>query len=101
MSATTPLVCHKCWRKAPSHHEPCEHALQVATAAKVAALGPVEEALRKNPLIAMFLDQGFWHAHHVDLTIRYNGEDRKFEADWLKDIWYAVRERQATTGAAS
>lgn len=54
-------------------------------------LKAVEAALRKNPLIAMFLDQGFWHAHHVDLMIRYNGEDKHFEADWIKDIWYAVR----------
>lgn len=50
----------------------------------------VEVALRRNPLIAMFLDQGFWHAHHVDIVIRYNGEDRRYEADWIKDIWYSA-----------
>jgi hypothetical protein len=56
-------------------------------------LEQVEAALRKNPLIAMFLDQGFWHAHHVDVVIRQDGQDRRYEADWIKDIWYIVRRR--------
>lgn len=56
-------------------------------------LGQVEAALRKNPLIAMFLEQKFWHAHHVDMVVRYNGEDRRYEADWIKDIWYTVLRR--------
>lgn len=59
-------------------------------------LGQVEAQLRKNPLIARFLDQEFWHAHHVDVVIRYNGEDKRYEADWIKDIWYIVRRRGLT-----
>lgn len=56
-------------------------------------LAQVEKALRKNPLIAQFLDVGFWDAHHVDMTIRHNGQDKHFEADWLVDLWYIVRRR--------
>jgi hypothetical protein len=63
-------------------------------------LGQVEAALRKNPLIAMFLDQGFWHAHHVDIVIRQDSKDRHFEADWIKDIWYIVRRRGLTATQA-
>jgi hypothetical protein len=63
-------------------------------------LAQVEAALRKNPLIAMFLDQRFWHAHHVDMVIRYNGKDERFEADWIKDIWYVVVRRGLTATQA-
>jgi hypothetical protein len=50
----------------------------------------LESRLRRNPLISKFLDQGFWHAHHVDIVIRYNGKDCRYEADWIKDLWYLV-----------
>lgn len=26
------------------------------------------------------------HAHHVDVIVRINGEDRAFQADWLKHL---------------
>ena len=32
------------------------------------------------------------HAHHTDLVIRINGEDRHYEADWLR---YLVPETAA------
>ena len=57
----------------------------------------IEKALRKNPLIARFLDVGFWSAHHVDITIRHNGKDKHYEADWIKDLWYIVRRRGLST----
>lgn len=48
-------------------------------------------AMVKSRLFQQFLQQKFWHAHHVDVVWRYNGQDVREEADWLKDIWYAVR----------
>lgn len=46
----------------------------------------------RSKLFQQFLEQDFWHAHHVDLVWRYNGEDVHEEADWLKDVWYALRD---------
>lgn len=48
-------------------------------------------ALVKSRLFRQFMQQGFWHAHHVDLVWRYNGEDVREQADWLKDLWYRLR----------
>lgn len=75
---------------------------QSETAATVVpdVLAQVEAALRKNDLIGRFLDQGFWHAHHVDIVIRQDGQDRRFEADWIKDLWYIVRRRGLTATQA-
>jgi hypothetical protein len=47
--------------------------------------------LIRSRLFQTFLGQGFWHAHHVDLVWRYNGQDVREEADWLKDLWYAIK----------
>lgn len=47
--------------------------------------------LFRSRLFQKFLEQGFWHAHHVDLVWRFNGEDVREEADWLKDVWYAIK----------
>lgn len=75
------LQCLEAARTAPSETE------------RLNVVGQVEKALRKNPLIGQFLDQGFWSAHHVDIVIRHNGQDHRYEADWIKDIWYVVRRR--------
>lgn len=56
-----------------------------------AKLDSIEKACKRDALFKKFLDQGFWHAHEVDLIWRYNGEDRRHEADWLKSIFYALR----------
>jgi len=72
--------------------EAAEKSAQSSTAS-APVLAQVEAALRKNPLIAKFLDQGFWHAHHVDIVIRHDGVDLRYEADWIKDLWYIVRRR--------
>lgn len=53
--------------------------------------GVVEASMRKDKRINQFLNQGFWHAHHVDIVWRMDGKDIGAEADWLKDIWYALR----------
>ena len=59
-------------------------------------LDSIEKACKRDALFKKFLDQGFWHAHEVDLIWRYNGEDRRHEADWLKSIFYALKhEREA------
>ena len=55
--------------------------------------GALLDACSKSRLFSMFLRQGFWHAHHVDLVWRYNGKDVREEADWLKDVWYLCKER--------
>lgn len=52
---------------------------------------PVLEECRKSRLFAQFLDQGFWHAHHVDLVWRHDGKEVREEADWLKNLWYLLR----------
>ena len=56
-----------------------------------AKLDSIEKACKRDALFKKFLDQGFWHAHEVDLIWRYNGEDRRHEADWLKSIFYALK----------
>lgn len=45
----------------------------------------------RSRLFQQFREQGFWHARSVDLVWRYNGLDVREEADWLKDLWYAIR----------
>lgn len=42
----------------------------------------------RSKLFHKFLSQGFWHAHHVDLVWRMDGNDIHEEAGWLKDLWY-------------
>lgn len=29
--------------------------------------------------------------HHCDIVVRIGGKDRRFEGDWLKNVWYALR----------
>lgn len=48
----------------------------------------IEPDIFRSKLFQQFLKQGFWHAHHLDLVWRFNGEDVREEADWLKDVWY-------------
>ena len=55
----------------------------------------LEGALKRDPLFKQFLEQGFWHAHHVDIVWRYNGQDKRYEADWLKTIFYLLRPKAA------
>lgn len=63
-----------------------------------AKLDSIEKACKRDALFKKFLDQGFWHAHEVDLIWRYSGEDRRHEADWLKSIFYALKhEREEAT----
>ena len=59
-----------------------------------ARLDSIEKACKRDALFKKFLDQGFWHAHEVDLIWRYNGEDRRHEADWLKSIFYALQHKR-------
>jgi hypothetical protein len=66
-----------------------------------AAPAGVEASLFKSKLFQMFLRQGFWHAHHVDLVWRYNGRDVHEEADWLKDVWYALRSASPSPAPAA
>lgn len=56
-------------------------------------LEQVRLAMRRSELIARFLDAGFWDAHYVNLKWRHNGQDITEQADWLLDVWYAVRRR--------
>lgn len=53
--------------------------------------GVCNSGLIRSHLFQQFLAQGFWHAHHVDLVWRHDGKDVREEADWLKDLWYAIR----------
>lgn len=50
-------------------------------------------ALDKSPMLKKFLAQGFWHAHYVDIVWRFNGEDIREQGDWLKDLFYLVRQK--------
>lgn len=54
-------------------------------------LSAVRAACMRDPLFRQFTEQEFWHAHHVDIEWRHDGRDRRYEADWLKDVWYALR----------
>jgi hypothetical protein len=63
----------------------------------------VEEAARK--LEAAFrshidgrdlLDQlGPTGWHYCDIIVRSDGRDYRFEGDWLKNVWYALRDLRA------
>lgn len=54
-------------------------------------LEEIRRAIMRSDLFRKFTEQGFWHAHCVDLDWRFNGENIREEADWLKEIWYALR----------
>lgn len=56
-------------------------------------LAAIRTAVMKDPLFELFTKQGFWHAHHVDLVWRVDGEYKRHEADWLKDVWYALKSK--------
>jgi hypothetical protein len=53
----------------------------------------VRESFRNSKLFRTFMDRNFWNAKFVNLQWRYNGEYVYEEADWIKDIWYALRGR--------
>lgn len=61
----------------------------------------VRELLMRSGLFRQFTEQDFWHAHHVDLLWRFNGEDRIEEADWLKELWYLLRKSPVSNLRAS
>lgn len=73
----------------------------------VQALGSVHEtssiqsSIVRSKLFQQFLRQGFWHAHHVDLIWRHDGMDIREEADWLKDLWYALKDCRKAEDASS
>jgi hypothetical protein len=54
-------------------------------------LNEVLAALQRSPMLARFLESGFWDAASVDVVWRRDGRDVREQADWLKDIWSAVR----------
>ena len=67
---------------------------RIATAIDAAVLAKcdqIRQVLMKDPVLRGFLERKFWDAHHVDIVWRINGQDKRYEADWLKDIWYAIR----------
>lgn len=64
---------------------------QSASKASKAMLDAVRSSMMKDQLIRQFTEQDFWSAHHVDIVWRINGEDKRFEADWIKDIWYILK----------
>lgn len=33
--------------------------------------------------------------HYCDIVVRINGQDKRFEGDWLKRLWYALQGREA------
>lgn len=45
----------------------------------------------RDMLLAKQLARG---AHYIDLTIRYDGKDLHFEADWLDEVLNAYFERE-------
>lgn len=65
--------------------------LYTAPPSGIAAGMEMAEICRKSKLFAQFLDQNFWHAHHVDIVWRMDGKDIIEEGDWLKNLWYAIR----------
>lgn len=69
----------------------CGHIYSPAPPSGIAAGMEVAEICRKSKLFAQFLDQNFWHAHHVDIVWRMDGKDIVEEGDWLKSLWYAIR----------
>lgn len=72
--------------------------LYTAPPSGIAAGMEVAEICRKSKLFAQFLDQNFWHAHHVDIVWRMDGKDIVEEGDWLKSLWYAIRAAIPQTG---
>ena len=54
----------------------------------------IKAAMCKDPKLKLFFEQGFWHAHYVDIEWRIDGEDQRYEADWIKDIWNIIRREE-------
>ena len=47
---------------------------------------PFIETINESQLESIQHIRGFINgAHHVDLVIRHDGQDKRFEADWLSD----------------
>ncbi len=67
------------------------HLIVAVPPSGIAAGMEMAEICRKSKLFAQFLDQNFWHAHHVDIVWRMDGKDIVEEGDWLKNLWYAIR----------
>lgn len=57
----------------------------------IEALRKIDRECCSSRLFAMFRRQQFWHAHHVDLVWRHNGQDRREEADWLCNVWKLLK----------
>lgn len=55
------------------------------------ALIIIRDACNRDSLFAQFTRQSFWHAHHVDILWRHDGKDVRHQADWFKDVWYALK----------
>jgi hypothetical protein len=60
--------------------------------AEVRRLRVAMATAERSPLFARFLKRGAWDASSVDIVWRHDGHDVREQADWLKDLWYAIRE---------
>jgi len=54
-------------------------------------LAKIRAAWLRDPILERFLAIGFWDASHVDIIWRRDGQEVRKQADWLKDIWYALQ----------
>ena len=43
-------------------------------------------SVRKSEIIEKLRSMNLNQAHYVDIVVRINGEDRRYEGDWLKEF---------------
>ncbi len=74
-----------------------------ATAARLeTALSDIRSAFISHLDGRNYLDElnpAGWH--HVDIVVRIGGEDRHFEGDWLKNVWYALRRSEGVVAPSA
>lgn len=55
------------------------------------ALEKIRNAMRRDPLLKRYLESGFWDAAWVDIVWRHDGQNKRHQADWLKEAWSALK----------
>lgn len=52
----------------------------------------IAELMKQSKVIKEMFDKDFWDIHYLDIKYRKDGQSHYEEADWLKDLWYLVKD---------
>lgn len=66
----------------------------------LALLRKIDEAIHSHidgcDLIEELCPSGW---HYCDIIVRINGQDKRYQGDWLKRLWYAMKKYRAAASA--